>query len=61
MKCHTFRKVENLIDIFDGFLPVIYYDNGTKQYIVAERRVSLTPVCYAELVELLGAENVVPK
>ena len=61
MKCHTFRKVENLIDIFDGFLPVIYYDNSTKQYIVAERRVSLTPVCYAELVELLGAENVVPK
>jgi len=61
MECHTFRKVKNLIEIFDGFIPVIYYDNSTKQYIPSERRISLTPVCHAELISLLGAENVVPK
>ena len=61
MSCHTFRKVQNLIEIFDGWLPVIYYDSSTKQYHPAQHRVMLTPACHAELIELLGAENVVPK
>ena len=57
----TFRKVENLIEIFDGFLPVIFYDNSTKTYIPSTRRISLSPACHAELKLLLGEENVVPK
>ena len=61
MSCHTFQKVQNLIEIFDGFIPVIYYDSSTKQYHPAQQRVALTPACHAELIHLLGAENVVPK
>jgi DNA polymerase-3 subunit alpha len=61
MTSHVFRKVENLLDIFDGFLPVIFYDSATKTYIPSNRRISLTPVCYAELKLLLGEDNVVPK
>ena len=61
MSSHIFRKVDNLVDIFDGWIPVIYYDSSTKQYVPSPRKISLTPVCYAELVALLGKENVVPK
>ena len=61
MSGYVFRKVENLLEIFDGFLPVIYYDNSTKTYIPSDRRISLSPVCFAELKLLLGEENVVPK
>ena len=61
MTCHTFRKVENIIAIFDGFLPVIFYDNSTQTYIPHSHRVSLSPACYAELKLLLGDENVVLK
>jgi len=61
MSCHVFQKVENLIEIFDGFLPVIFYDNSTKTYIPSPRRISLSPACFAELKLLLGEENVVPK
>ena len=61
MSCHLFRKVQNLIDIFDGFLPVIFYDSSTQKYIPAAHGISLSPVCFAELKLLLGEENVVPK
>lgn len=61
MSCHLFRKVQNLIDIFDGFLPVIFYDSSTQKYIPAAHDISLSPVCFAELKLLLGEENVVPK
>jgi DNA polymerase-3 subunit alpha len=61
MDCHIFRKVDNLVDIFDGWIPVIYYNNSTQQYVTSSKKVTLTPVCYAELISLLGKENVVPK
>ena len=61
LSCHLFRKVENLIEIFDGSMPVIYYDNSTKSYIPSQYRISLTPACFAELKHLLGDDNVVPK
>ncbi len=61
LESRTFKKVDNLIAIYDGFIPVIFYDNSTKAYIPSKRRISLTPGCFAELNLLLGEENVVPK
>ena len=61
MESHTFRKVKNLLEIFDGGIPVIFYDNSTKSYQPSPLRTSLSPACFAELKLLLGEENVVPK
>jgi hypothetical protein len=61
MTSHLFKKVDNLVQIFDGWTPVIYFDSSQKQYIPSDHRITLTPGCYTELIALLGAENVVPK
>lgn len=61
MTSHLFKKADNLVQIFDGWTPVIYFDSSQKQYIPSDHRITLTPGCYTELIALLGAENVVPK
>ena len=61
MTSHLFKKVDNLVQIFDGWTPVIYFDSSQKQYIPSDHRITLTPGCYTELIALVGAENVVPK
>ena len=61
MTSHLYKKVDNLVQIYDGWTPVIYFDNSQKQYVPSDHRIMLTPGCYTELIALLGADNVVPK
>lgn len=56
------RKAVNLIEIFDGGVPVVFYDSGTGKYV--QRRdlhLDATPFVVNELKELLGNDNVVLK
>ncbi len=56
----AFRKVDNLLTIFDGPLPVCYYSMATKKYYArTQSGVMLCPAVQRELRDLLGEENVV--
>ena len=56
-------KVINLLEIFDGDIPVILYLEDTKQKLAAPRRLYTSghPLFFKELERLLGAENVATK
>ena len=56
-------KVINLLEIFDGDMPVIFYLEDTKQKLAAPRRLYTSghPLFFKELERLLGAENVATK
>ena len=54
-------KAVNLVEIFTGSTPVIFYDTKTATYKQYERGVALTGFVEGEFRELLGAENVVVK
>lgn len=56
-----FLKAVNLVKIFTGSTPVIFYDTKTATYKQYERGVALTGFVEGEFRELLGAENVVVK
>jgi len=56
-----FNKAVNLVEIFTGDVPVIFYDTKTASYKQYERGVALTDFVAGEFVELLGPENVVVK
>lgn len=54
------RKAINLIEIFDGSVPVVFYDSETGKYVGrGDLHLDATPFVVNELKELLGAENVV--
>lgn len=61
MEGQVWRKVANLIDIFDGPLPVIIYDSSRGCYQNCSRGLARSAVCLMELWELLGKDNVVLK
>ena len=52
-------KVKNLIELFDGRTSVVFYDTEKAVYHSYSTRFELTPFTYAELIELLGEENVI--
>ncbi len=58
-----YRKVINLLEIFDGDIPVILYLTDTKQKLGVPRRLYTSghPLFYKELEHLLGAENIATK
>ena len=56
-----FKKAENLIEIFPGNTPVMYYDSETGKYFSREGGMEVTPFLITELCEYLGKENVVYK
>ncbi|MCL2518533.1 MAG: OB-fold nucleic acid binding domain-containing protein, partial [Oscillospiraceae bacterium] len=57
-----FQKVCNLIEIFNGSVPVIFYDNSNKKYIKANNlSVYYNDFICNELAEILGKENVILK
>ena len=56
-----FRKVENLIGIFDGAFPVILYDSSCSSYFKYPKGLALSDFILGELRELLGDENVILK
>jgi hypothetical protein len=55
------KKAYNLLEIFDGTTPVIFYDMATVSYQKAPHGIMLSEFVYAQFVSLLGAENVVLK
>lgn len=55
------RRARNILDIFEGSLPVSVFDAATKVYHKQENGFDLTPFTLAELQAILGEENVVLK
>lgn len=56
-----FERVQAMLRVFHGTIPVWLYDTATKEYTDAGKPqyIMASPVLYAALRELLGAENVV--
>ncbi len=61
MRGEGYQKAKNLVEIFEGPLRVIFYDNEAAAYVPADSGIDATEFVIKELTELLGAENVVPK
>ena len=58
---NAYRKAVNLVEIFPGATPVVFYDGQTKTYRAWRGGVSLTDYLLSEFVRLLGDENVIFK
>lgn len=61
MSCEKYRKALNLTEIFEGGVPVIFYDASTGKYVNSGKGIALTEYLYNEFISLLGKDNVVPK
>ena len=61
--CPQYAKVVNLLEIFDGDIPVILYLEDTGQKLAAPRRLYTSghPLLFKELDRLLGTGNVATK
>jgi DNA polymerase-3 subunit alpha len=61
--CPEYAKVINLLEIFDGDMPVIFYLEDVKQKLAAPRRLYASghPLLFQELKRLLGERNVATK
>jgi len=55
----AYQKAVNLIEIFEGSTPVVFYELRTKSYKAFPRGCDINSVAARELAELLGKENVV--
>ena len=56
------KKAINLVGIFDGNIPVIFYETENSKYVQrADLKIDATPFVISELKKLLGDENVVEK
>ena len=59
---HTlFQRVRNILEIFEGDLPVSVFDTATKTYHKQEMGFALSHFTLGELCDILGKENVVLK
>lgn len=54
-----YQKAKNLIDIFEGSTPIIFYDTSLQQYLPYSHGIDATPFVVQELTAILGAEHVV--
>ena len=61
LDCESFEKAKNLVEIFEGSTPVIFYDTSSKQYRPSGLSFDATDYTLKQLKELLGEENVVLK
>ncbi|MBQ0125136.1 MAG: DNA polymerase III subunit alpha, partial [Clostridiales bacterium] len=62
MTCKAFERAENLLMIFKGSTPVVFYDASSGKYIKANGlSTDLPPVAMGLLREILGENNVVQK
>ena len=61
--CPQYAKVVNLLEIFDGDMPVIFYLEDTKQKLAAPRRLYTSghPLFFQELRRLVGEKNIATK
>ncbi|MCI6502166.1 MAG: DNA polymerase III subunit alpha [Clostridia bacterium] len=55
----SFRKAVNLIEIFEGNIPVVFYQKEDKSYFAYSRGVALSDFLLAEFKSLLGDDNVI--
>jgi DNA polymerase-3 subunit alpha len=56
-----YRKALNLVEIFPGNIPVVFYDGESKSYRALRGGVALTDYLMSEFVRLLGEQNVIFK
>lgn len=56
-----YRKAMNLVELFEGETPVVFYDAASASYFPHLSGIQLTDFVYRELIALLGEKNVVPK
>lgn len=62
MKCPEYKRLRGVIDIFEGGVPVTFYDNSKKQYVtINDMKVDASDFVLNEMRELIGDENVVLK
>lgn len=54
-------KARNLVEIFEGSTPVIFYDSENKKYLPSGLSFDITEYTTAQLKNLLGTDNVVIK
>ena len=59
LACRAFLRAKNLLEIFEGALPVSVFDASTKTYHKQTLGFDCTPYTVGELQKILGAENVV--
>ncbi len=56
-----FKKAVNLVDIFDGSTPVVFYSADTSSYFSYSRGINISDYVAEELSHLLGGKNVILK
>ena len=61
MEGELFRKARNLVDIFEGNVPVIFYDASDKKYHAYSVFADADAFVVGELKKLLGDGNVIGK
>ena len=61
LDCEEFVKAKNLVEIFEGAIPVIFYDSSSKQYCPSGLSFDVTDYTVKQLKSLLGDDNVVLK
>ncbi len=59
--CREYQKAKNLVNIFEGSTPVIFFDSSVGKYCPCSSGMALSDFLMGELCELLGKENVVLK
>ncbi len=59
--CKEYHKAKNLVDIFEGNINVIFYNQQTCAYSEYSGRISLSNYVLSELISILGEKNVVAK
>ena len=53
-----YLKAKNIVDIFEGDISVIFYNEKEKKYLNYDRRITLSRYILKELQDILGADNV---
>ena len=61
LTCEKFLRAKNLLEIFDGTVPVSVFDASAKTYHKQSLGFDCTAYTLRELQKILGEENVVPK
>ena len=54
----TYKKLENLISIFEGSVSVIIYDSSKSKYLSTNMRVAPTPYVLGEIENIIGKDNI---
>ena len=53
-----YKKLENMLSIFDGNVSVIVYDRSSEKYLSTNIGVALTPYVLGEIESIIGKDNV---